>query len=405
MKLGKESINVNLKEILLYSIYFIVIATMLIPESIYVKFFFSVIVFFIVLKNIRFDKIALYLALFSVLYALMGVLNHKFAVLAISYMVSPCSFYLFGKYTVKKFSDEILIWFVLLTILFCGLHVYLGTILDIRSGTLISYSRHIDFPYVERLQATLVGAAISLGLCGFSVFMNYKPLLRLQPLMFLGLSLLSLLVLLHLSNRTGFVIIVLCLIFGMLYMLRNRGAFMFLFVIVLLFLSITYISSNYGASFADFISAYEYRNANSALDTGGERTGRWVDGLENLLASPFGWNPIYDRVHNFWLDVARVGGLLPFIPLVIATFKSISLSIKIYKIKNSLLILIMLELYICFFLTCMVEPILEGLSTYTYLYFMLWGMQFEFYNEYVKKRKLQIINKRRIDNGIVSYVR
>lgn len=395
--MGKESINVNLKEILLYSIYFVVIATMLIPWSIYIKFFFSIFAFLTVLKCIKFDKIALCLALFSVLYALVGVLNHKFTILALSYIVSPCSFYLFGKYTVKKFSDEILIWFVLLTILFCGLHVYLGTILDIRSGTLISHSRHIDFPYVERLQATLVGAAISLGLCGFSVFMNYKPLFRLKPLMFLGLSLLSLMVLLHLSNRTGVVIIVLCLIFGMLYMLRNRGTFMFLFIMFVISISTVFVIFYYGSFFEEFISSYEYRNTHSSLDTGGERTGRWVDGLNNLLASPFGWNPIYNRVHNFWLDVARVGGLLPFIPLIIATCKSINLSIKMFKIKNSLLVLIMLELYICFFLTCMVEPILEGLSTYTYLFFLLWGMQYEFYNIYVKTYRLQMIYNHKED--------
>ncbi len=365
----------------LFTLFFIVVSSVFFPWHVFIKFFLCLVILARLLNKIKLDNTAFWLIVFSVSYSFIGLLNGSFTLLFFSYIIAPVSFYLLGKYVVQKFSYEIIIWFIILTVLFLEIYVCLGALLEMRSDSLISITRTINFPYIQEIKATLLGTVVSLGLCGLPVFIRCLITSnKVKAWAFLGLFVLSLLVILHLSNRTGLVVIVVCLAFSFMYNPSKQNKIISIIVSIFAISLLYEVGIEYDYLFEDFLNSYEKRNSISALDTGGDRTVRWIDAFNYLFFYPFGWEVNYGRIHNYWLDVARVSGIIPFFALVIATFESFIVFYDLYKIKNDFLIFIMLELYICFFMSCMVEPILEGISTYTYLFCMLWGMQREYLN-------------------------
>ena len=395
MKYMKSSNNHNiissLPNRILYILFFIITASVFFPWHVYVKFFFCIYALILIKNRVSFDSMALWLLIFSVSYSLFGLLNHHFTLLFFSYIIAPFTYYLLGKYVIKDLSLNNVIWFVILTILSLGLYVYIGAIIQMKAGILVSVTRKIDLPYIDEMAATLLGAVVSLGFCGLPMFLKYGNLKNIQSWLFLLLFFFSLLVILHLSNRTGMVVILVCLVFSFFYRVKRISRLAMIIITFITVFVLIELWQKYGILFDDFVSSFETRNDNSSIETGGDRTTRWIDAIGNLFTSPLGWDPTYGRVHNYWLDVARVGGIIPFIALIVATIKSIIVSLKMFNIKHSLFIFLLLELYICFFLTCMVEPILEGISTYTYLFCMLWGMQKQFCLSYLLFKKKRAV--------------
>ena len=110
--------------------------------------------------------------------------------------------------------------------------------------------------------------------------------------------------------------------------------------------------------------------------------GKWGVGLQNIFRFPFGWDveePQYGYAHNLWIDIARVSGIIPFVFFLIVTFMSYYKLLKMLMLKDMAITPLILGLHICFFLSLFVEPVIEALPLYFYLYLMLWGIQNEVY--------------------------
>lgn len=358
--------------------------TVLFRQHVYFKIVFCVVALLVCSGRWAKDTTIPWLIMFSITYALITFINHSYGGVAelIGYLIAPYSFYVFGKYMVEKNrSDSFLSTFFLLTILLLGIRVYWQSGIAIFGGEIISTDRHLLLGDEDsHLNATLLGTVLSLGFAGLPYFLYVKnDNSTIRKSVYLLLTVFSLLSVIHLLNRTGLFVMALALFTSFLYRMRSgkiKTVFLLVAVIVLIYFLFT-TNENWNEIF----SAYQVREESTeqSILTGGGRFYRWGAAIVNMFIHPFGWEAKYGYVHNFWLDVARVAGILPFGALFIATIKGLSPVVKMSRVKSDGLIVFIIALNVCFFFTCLVEPIMEGVSTYAYLFFMQWGIQKRYY--------------------------
>lgn len=360
--------------ILLFFFCFVCVS-ILMPWHVYAKDIFCLCVLFFCGLRWKQDKTLLWLLIFSVTFALMSFINHNASgAEQIGYIVGPVAFYKFGEILVEKNkSEKLLSTFFVIMIVLLGADIYSQTFNNITSGVVVNTMRRMDD---NSLSATLMGAIVSLGFVGVPYFISVnKPFRSIKAWLFVLLFISSILTILHLVNRTGLVIAIIAILATIYYKVQSRGAGIVILVVIMATLLILMVADTPFVN--EFFSAYQSREVDveSSFATGGGRFSRWGDAIGQLFVHPFGWKTEYGYIHNFWLDVARIGGIIPFFAIVIATINGTRPMLQLYKIKDSSFIALLLALNICFFFTCLVEPIIEGVSTYVYLYFMLWGIQ------------------------------
>lgn len=325
------------------------------------------------------DKTGLAIAIYCVIYIIFSTFNgfdYSLSTL-ILYLVAPPIFYYYGT-RISDFCDTerdlSWVWFIIL--LCYAIDVIITGVSNIaETGELIATSRSLSFYEGQEVSATNVGLPLNIGVVGVSmaIFCSER---KLKVSYFL-LAFFSTLIVVHLLNRTGLVVLISCLI-GLVGV-RSLKSGKFLVMTVLLVLLVSFILGTTEIMKSEVVSLYAERNKVEGIEG---RSDRWVDHFGNLLIKPFGWaedGEIY-YIHNMWLDIARVSGLVPFSILLVLSvsffWKSIKNALK-YNYESSYLIL---GLNICFFASCFVEPIYGG--THFMLYCMLWGCQFAWQKKY-----------------------
>lgn len=117
---------------------------------------------------------------------------------------------------------------------------------------------------------------------------------------------------------------------------------------------------------ADWLTTFADRmeGKNTGIASGGGRTERWVKSLEYLFKYPLGWDVNeFGFAHNFWLDVLRASGIVPFIILIIYTIRSfMQLRKTLGMIKDDIIFKGQILIYFfAFMMIFMVEPVMEGI--------------------------------------------
>ena len=369
---------------ILQTVYFVVLFTSIWSNvSIYIIFVFCLLSLLILPIRKYVDKTVIFLVLFSIFYCLplifFGVDSwFNFA----SYLLCPVIFYMYGKYVVDKLKESKLIaLFLAVSILLFSIVLYLSAIQDIAQNKFVNITRSFSIWGMDggqdSLSATLYGLVASLGLVGLSVFFARTALTKGVKGVFLLLFVLSMLTVLHLVNRTGIVIAVACVFCVSAYCSQGRiwrllGCGLLVFMLVLLLIELNVIDQN-------VVDAYANRNEGiGEVNTAGGRWDKWVDGIQNVLKYPLGWDveaPQYGYAHNLWIDIARISGFLPFLCFLIVTFISYGKLLKLLRLKDMTIVPLLFGLNVCFFLSSFVEPVIEAIPLYFYLYLMLWGVQ------------------------------
>ena len=343
------------------------------------------------------NKEASLLLLFSVFYCLSLLLSEveswfNFA----SYLLGPVIFYVYGNWIVGKLrTPQNIALFWSISILLFSFVLYISALQDISQKGFVNITR--SFPIWgmntehDFLSATLYGLVASLGLAGLPIFLYKNPLNRIAKYIFLLLFVLSLATVIHLVNRTGPVIAFVCLFVVTAYKFQKHAfklllAGLMIFVLVIGLLKLGIIDQA-------VFDAYSDRNEGvGEVGTAGGRLERWTAALQNLFKYPFGWNldaPEYGYAHNLWLDIARVSGIFPFIFFVVATVISYRKFFRLLKLKDQAIVPLLLGLNVCFLLSAMVEPVIEAVPLYFYLYLMLWGMQNQVYSIMYQEKYLR----------------
>lgn len=325
------------------------------------------------------DTLGLLLITFTICFTCIGVFNGyvKSLSTAIAYFIPSVFFYFIGRYIVDKLEFKYqIINMVILIIALYSLEIYTSIIGSIMStGSIINTSRLFYFGGDEgrQLTATLVGLGVALGFVGLPMGIIYKEN-RLVRCLFLILFLLSLITTVHLVNRTGLVVCILSLLITLLYYYRTNTYQLFFALIASVILY--FLVLKLGIINQEVIDAYASRNEVD-LELGGGRIDKWIDAFKQLFMSPFGWAANVGKtdifVHNMWLDIARVTGLIPFGVLVCCTIASFKVLLKLMRIKKDIIVAMLLSLNVCFFISFFVEPVYGGL--HFFLYVMVWGIQ------------------------------
>ena len=313
---------------------------------------------------------------FTIFYSLFAVNSGFISTFssAVAYILPLPLFYLFGRYVMSKINrSEDFYKFILILFIAYTLDVFLSLYLDILlTGSLVNTSRSFSFYFDEgsELAATLVGMQVYPCLIGFVLFFILYRSNKILSFIYLLLASSALLTTVHLVNRTGLVIFVIAS--GLMFINHNRKNLFRLILPCLIIGVITLVVYlGYDLDNSEVMSAYSDRGDD--VSSAGSRTFLWSHAIKKMFIHPFGWSDAYVDIHNMWLDIAKVAGIIPFIILVLITIQSIITLCKILRFRKAELSTAFLGLYVCFFLSLFVEPI-RG-STHLFLFVMLWGMQ------------------------------
>ena len=202
-----------------------------------------------------------------------------------------------------------------------------------------------------------------------------------------------------LGTRTQFIILAITsIVILAVYMIEKKGLiagvalFFFTGIILACVWLVIYEFELFGLK--EFIESSNLANRNiegSGLEEADQyRFESIFRGFENLLVYPFGVpDGLTTYYHNMWLDVGRISGLLPFILVVLFTVASLYRVLRLLGNKRiGIEIRYMLfSVYIGFYVNFAVEPVLEGLKDFFYVFCIVNGMTECFYYTKMYYRK------------------
>lgn len=347
------------------------------PNVVYLIALFGFLTYLFLPSQKYWDKTSLWLMLFSVFYCLIIYLNDNIGSVFefFTYIICPIGFYRTGQYFTEKVNSPKMFLMIWSIIIFCySIPLSFDTFDSInRIGIVNPFRTMGSEGNSYKLSATLYGLHASLGLSAVSIFFSTLNDTKYFKVLYIFAGIVSLLTVIHLVNRTGLVVVTICLIGCMLYIgVMNKKHLIFSIVSV----CILYYILIYG-DFIDstILDAYLDREENaigsSTLEVGG-RSSLWLNAIENIISNPFGFHK-EKYSHNLWLDIARVAGILPFICFLLASLLNYKSLYKIIKGQESAITPILLSINIAMFLSSFVEPVIEGSSLYFYLLMFLWG--------------------------------
>ena len=350
----------------------------------YIMLAFAVLAVSLMISSNLGDRTALYLFLFSLSYSLMLLMHGDSARWPV-YLLCPSVFYVFGRYVTTKFNEVALLEFLILTIFLFALRTYIATVIDASEGGFFNTYRAMNRSGEGDidLAATLFGLNVSLGFVGLvAYFVKSDYGSKIIKFLLLVSFALSLFTVLHLVNRTGLFVFVLCSAAMLLSISVKQGGRVLLALLVLVGLLVVLVPS-WRSTIMDIGASYQYRDemeVGGGVMTMGNRLWRWTDALGRLFTNPFGWNGQvqYNYVHNMWLDAAMFGGMLPFIFMVLATIRGIKYVAKLRHLSKSVIVILLIGLTVATFASAFVEPVLIGCDLYFYMMCMLWGIAYQY---------------------------
>jgi hypothetical protein len=345
--------------------------------------FFLIFIFF---KSDKFsfllDRNVFYLFLFSLTYAIFSINRidnpRENGILGfVSDILVPFSVYLVGKYVSYKYRNIQVYLFTLFFLSFSFSIIPMFSIFEqIMLYGFLEGSRNMYLIWDRNilLSATSLGSFFLLNISALGLITVKKSTKfeRRLSLLFYLIFVFSLVCVFRLGNRTQIVLSIVSLFFALISNLKNKSPYI-LFINSLSFITVLfYLFYNTNLDF-DLFRFYSDRIEKSdefGINSAGGRTDRWIRSIQSIVTDPFGWEFVrLGHAHNFWLDVARVSGIIPLIFLMFFTFSAFNNwnRVLIY-FKNKVFIKTYIyTLFISFILQFSVEPIMEGM----YLLFLL----------------------------------
>lgn len=324
------------------------------------------------------------LLLFSIFYALFYAFNPIAGVQFIFiYATAPPFFYLLGKYLVKDFVNPQWVFNLMIVIGFLFSFSYLASVLiNFSEGGFSQLERSLPYFWTgDLVSATKMGAYFSLNMCIPALLIADQGKSKLMYRVFFSVIFaLSIICVLRLGSRTQLGIMLITTLISLIYIIPRQSFKnnMILTTIIGLVIVIIYKNVSFDLN-ADWLSTYATRLDKGAGDiaSGGGRTERWLKAINYIFEKPLGWDlKEFGFAHNLWLDVLRVSGILPFIILLIFSFRFFLSSFKVAfsKSLNINVRLLILVYTLTFIMIFMVEPILDGLFPLFTLFCLIAGV-------------------------------
>lgn len=361
---------------ILLAIFFIVLITSLWPNNIYLLVLFSLLTYVILPIRKFWDNSAFFLLLFSLFYSTMVIMTKQISsgFVLISCLIAPVGFYRLGRWMMVVFYEDKVRQKLFLLVITCYLSsLFVMTIKDISLVGIVNLSRVMlgDLNNTDTLAATIYGLMTSVGIGCISVLFSKEHNWGLRLWCF-AISILSVLVVIHLVNRTGIVIFICCILASAI--LSTQMSFSKIIPVLILISVVAVLITKTGIINEEILDAYLQREMNStsnAAELGG-RSAIWGDALSKLVTHPFGW-PRVHHAHNLWLDIARVGGWISFFLFMIPSIIWVKQCFRLSRKKITPFILLLLSINIATFLSSFVEPVIDASMLFFSLFMMIWG--------------------------------
>jgi hypothetical protein len=184
----------------------------------------------------------------------------------------------------------------------------------------------------------------------------------------------------QLGNRTSLVISAMSMITVFLFSRKiNLKKILNFFVLILVFFigKWLYTINLFGIAYKWKTSTlgYRFQTVNTIDDP---RITAWRESFYGIFENPLGGkktNLGLDFAHNLWLDVGYEVGIIPFILLLILTILSL-ISLRKFLRSNHPVMLksLIISLYTAFFITFLLEPVIQAWFTYFNLYCFILGI-------------------------------
>ncbi len=372
--------KLSLRYHLVLGLFFGTMLTSLMPENIYVLFLFSVACLVFLPLNKYWDKACGALILFSIFYCInqsltVGI-DSGFNFLSI--LMAPASLYRFGRWTVDWLWDDTQRLKFLFGSLLCYLLPMLFlTIQDISLVGIVNPSRHFisDFSKDDAgLAATLYGLMSSVGV-GFVSVLFIKQLKFKKKVLYSIPLLISVLTVVHLVNRTGIGLLIICVLFAIAYSSKRNPVKLIIAAVIVVIIVFTVMES--GIISQDIFDAYTARENDSSTNTAefGGRLRRWELAIVDVFTNPFGFSrDSYGYAHNLWLDLGAIGGWFALLPFLMFTIKTFSSSRKLFHGYLTPYRMVLISVFVSMFCNAMVEPVIEGSILFFGMFIMISGM-------------------------------
>lgn len=363
---------------LLVLLFFSTLITSLWSDNIYLLFLFSLATWCILPFNKWWDGIGVTLIFFSFAYCAMQYMHDQTGsgFIYLSMIIAPVAYYRFGSWAICWLEDDKKkLQFLFISILLYLIPVLLLTIQDILIVGFVNESRYLlsDIGKEEStLSATIYGLMSSAGIAFVSIIFAESLKLK-EKAVFFSLAAIALVIVVHLINRTGIVLLIVSIILSFGYSTGMRLSKVVSSLLLLLLVLVIIIKS--GLVSQEIIDAYIERESgttDNATELGG-RSGKWQAAISDLMSSPFGWKRV-GYVHNLWLDLAAVAGWITTIPFVVATINVLKTTFRMIKRHVTPFRLVVVTMVVAMFLNCMVEPVIEASLLFFVLMMFVWGM-------------------------------
>ena len=375
----------------------LVLAFGLIGYTDYILCLFSACVFLFCLKKIPIKRDCILLIVFAFTYTLIYLINGYYRTIphTFGFFCSFFTFYIFGCYIVKSVPNErtLLNLLLLVTLLICTPY-YIETIIDIRETSFINITRAMTLSGEEvsddnMINATIIGLTVSFGLAGLGTFFSFnkKRVGSLYCWLFVAITVFSLLVNIHIVNRTAIVAFVACLMVSLYYQLRAKNSAMIIGMLLIILLLIVFLP-DISVFSDDMVTAYQDR-ASSERSSFGNRPNLWAQNIPYLLTNPLGWREETGFAHNMWLDLARECGIIPFVIFISFTVQIIKNVTRLFYIKNSPLVCFLIGINTVILLYGFVEPVFQANRLFFYICCFIWGIQAQL----LESKQIQTIDR------------
>ncbi|TDT44753.1 hypothetical protein CLV90_1831 [Maribacter spongiicola] len=355
-----------------------------------------------IVKNLDGDFFLL--LLFSFIYALFYSFDYESQgkqFIAI-YAITPPFFYLTGKYLTKdKPSPQILFYLLFGTGVIFSLSALISVFLNYLDGGFAQIERTIGMFWDNRpVSATGMGAFFTMNMCIPALLILSKgKKSKIFNMTGVIIFIITLICTIRLGSRTQLGIFLIMTALSVFYMLPKQSFKQSFILFNIIGITIYYISTKVSFNLnADWLTTFAGRmeNGSSDIASGGGRTERWVKSFEYLFTHPLGWEVNeFGYSHNLWLDVLRLGGVLPFFILIIFTIKSFNKIKQVTSLnpKNTYFNGQVLVYALSFLLLFMVEPIMEGAFTSFVLFCLFMGIINKYNDNILNDQRLEGVNK------------
>jgi len=299
----------------------------------------------------------------------------------IHFLFYPTLSYIIGKYIVLYYNNErkkIIYFYIFIAVIFAiiptlSILQQLGNFTDGKRSMYLITNK--DF----LISATILGQFFVLTTIMIP-FVLFKYKSYFVNLLLIVSSILSILCVLRLGNRTQIILLFISFFLNIILNYKFNTFKSNIYIIFLLFFSITTynfidINSKYFSQYSDRLN-----NKEAGIDSAGGRSEKWTNSLDLLIDNPTGWELAKTGyAHNLWLDIAREGGVISLVFICIIT---ISFFINFYRfikkinkksnenknLKNYIIIL-----GVCIHFYFFVEPIIDGMPIFFSFFLIFFG--------------------------------